>query len=350
VAAGLFTLVLRFIPNQTILETAKASARPALGASAAISAVAYGMLTLLIAQNLAARWRPAVISAGSMLLILAAFARLYLGVSLLWEELIGLAFGLAWVGLIGTIRVARRTRPLRVRPFLVIVSLVLLAGVVGQETGYAFIQLPRSVLSPAPRQIALSEWLDGGWDTLPARRIGMLGEYAHPFSLQWAGSLPALAHVLETHGWRDPPPWTLQSSLQWLTPRMDPAALPVLPHRANGQQEALVLIYVDPSGDGAHRQVVRLWRSDVVVQGDGRALPLWTGTVSDERLSRVFAILTVAKTSPITVDALRAFAAALPAVRLVREAGTAKPILITHEPQPTSEGDKASAMSEHRPM
>jgi len=317
-AAGLFTIALSLIPNHAI-PGMPAAIGPALGTSGVVSAAAYGMLALFIMRSLAVRWRPVAISGFGLLLILAAFARLYLGHSLLSEELIGLAFGLVWVGFVGMVQVARRTSPVRAAPLVAILFVVLCGGMAGQETGYNLVQAPHPITSPAPRQIALSRWLAGGWDTLPARRVGLLGGYARPFSLQWAGSPATLARLLEGAGWRRPIPWTPRSTLQWLAPRIDPAALPVLPHLANGHPEALVLIRVGMAGGGPYRLVLRLWRSDVAIDDGGHVLPLWTGTVSKERLARVLAIITVAKTGAATNDGLRALAAALPAAQEVHE-------------------------------
>lgn len=329
-AAGLLTIVLPFIPNQTVSGMAPTAIRFTLDASGAISAAAYGMVALFVARSLAVRWRPAAISAVSLLLILAAFARLYLGISLLSEELIGLAFGLVWVGFVGMIQFARRTNPMPARPLLIILPIILLAGVVTQETGYSLVQEPRSASSPPPRQITLPQWLTGGWDALPARRIGLLGGYAHPFSLQWVDSPATLAHLLGEHGWQEPTPWTPRSALQWLAPQIDPADLPVLPHLANGHPEALVLTHSALSAGGSQRQVLRLWRSDVLVENGGHMVPLWTGSISDERLSRVLAVLTIARSGPATIQDLSALAAALPAANLVRDGGM--PVVLAWAP------------------
>jgi hypothetical protein len=75
---------------------------------------------------------------------------------------------------------------------------------------------------------------------------------------------------------------------------------------------------------------LRLWRSDVLVQNGGHMVPLWTGSISDERLSRVLAVLTIARSGPATIQDLSALAAALPAARLAKDGGM--PVVLAWEP------------------
>lgn len=192
-----------------------------------------------------------------------------------------------------------------------------------QSAGYGLIKTPSPRVSSLPHPITLATWLNSAWKTLPPRRIDLLGEYARPFSLQWVGSLSTLSTMLEQHGWIKLIRWTSTSALQWLAPKIDPATLPVLPRLADGRAATLVRIDSRLSaGAGPQRLVLRLWHSNIVVQDGSHAWPLWTGTVSDEKLSRRLGVLTVATSTLATIHDLETVAAVLPASREVRISNT----------------------------
>lgn len=96
-AAAVLAVTLNLIPQPAIHYAILTASGSIPGMTGAVSAAAYGMLALFSARSLPIRWRPQLVSAFSLLL--SAFARLNLGLSLLSEELAGLAFGLVWSGL-----------------------------------------------------------------------------------------------------------------------------------------------------------------------------------------------------------------------------------------------------------
>lgn len=157
--------------------------------------------------------------------------------------------------------------------------------------------------------------------------------------MQWAGGLDGLAMELASKGWHVPVRWTIQSGLAWLAPHVSLEELPVLPHLANGHREGLVMIHpVDGNGSRA-RLVLRLWRSDVDLKGNGTpGSPLWIGTVVEERLERLMSVLTSIRAVPNLNTPREILAPALDPKRQVergaayREAGWDGVVLLGHDP------------------
>ena len=107
-----------------------------------------------------------------------------------------------------------------------------LAGVTLLTAGIVHIALAhgadmqRYAVNQPVRMMSMANWQQGGWTELPVRRVDLLGEYEEPFAMQWAGPLSRLRAVLSADGWTAPVPWTLRSSLEWLSPRASPGSLP----------------------------------------------------------------------------------------------------------------------------
>jgi undecaprenyl-diphosphatase len=164
--------------------------------------------------------------------------------------------------------------------------------------------------------MTLASWQHGGWAELPARRIDLLGEYEEPFTIQWAGPLDDLRARLSAAGWTVPVPWTLRSSLEWLSPQAGPRSLPVLPRLDGGRAEALVMVKTGGSVPLDQRLVLRLWRSDVVLSAGYASLRLWIGTVVTERIKPIASLVTIA-TGQRNIDfPLRLLHDALPSVQV----------------------------------
>jgi LssY C-terminus len=280
---------------------------------AMVAAVAYGLVGLFVSRAAPAGLRPAIASGISLVVVFGAAARLYLGLSLFSTEVIAIAFALAWLGLVGFAAQLRRPVAGRALPLGVVALAVMLAAVGAQASGFGLVPPPALPPPPPLREMALADWRAGGWASLPGSRVGLLGNYAQHFVLQWAGPLPALEEALAAQGWEPPPPWSADSVLAFLAPGIDPASLPVLPRFADGRPEALVLARVLPgTGRVPARLVLRLWPSDSVVLAGERRLPLWLGAMSVERFVRVAGALTIVRSARATPRPLATLAAALP--------------------------------------
>lgn len=310
-AAGLGFL-LRLLPYAVLPGTTGAAAIMH-NWGAMLAATAYGLLGLLYFRAVPPRFQALVASAASLVVVAGAVARLYLGLSLLSTEIVAIAFGLTWVGIAAAVAVLRSLPPSRAWPVALASLPVLLGAMAAEGAGYGLIREPPPpirVSAPAPA-MTLPAWRAGGWDTLPGSRVGLLGNYTRPFTVQWAGSTVALEHVLAAEGWQRPPDWNMQSWLHWLVPDIDPASLPVLPRFAEGRPEALILIRPLAGGGPPARLVLRLWPSNEAIVAGGKTLPLWLGILAAQHFQRIAGTLTIARTDSVGIDSLVAFAAEL---------------------------------------
>ncbi|MGH7159684.1 MAG: VTT domain-containing protein [Acetobacteraceae bacterium] len=343
--AGAFALgwLLLFLPNALPPRTGLISPWFPPSATALVAATLFGLMALIALRAAAPGFQPAIASAALLVIVFGAAARLYLGLTLLSTELIAIAFALFWIGLAAALAHLRRL-PVRSGWVASVLVIPVLCGAIAAEaTGAMRLPLPPMPARPPPYILSLAAWQDGGWDMLPGTRVGLLGNYTRPFTLQWAGTPDGLARALEARGWRRPPPWSLLSTAAWLTPGVDPIGLPVLPHFADGLPQALVLVHEAPASTGPSRLVLRLWPSNAALNSEPEPLPIWLGAITEEDFQRIAATVTIshARLAP-SLDLAR-MAMALPAARLVidrdvtpraRHSNAHAPVLLGWEPHP----------------
>ena len=275
-----------------------------------INMVLYGFLAFLIARELRPALRVSVALGAAVLIFLIAFSRLYLGAHWLSDVLGGLAFGSAWLALLGLSYLRRQTE--RIEP-----GGLLAVGCAAHIYRSHATDIQRYTVKSATQSMAAADWWASGWQQLPARRIDLTGATQEPLTFQWAGSVQSLQGALLRKGWHIPAAWTPLSTLTWFTGSADPANLPVFPFLAGGRFPSLTL--VRQSGEVAlpnSRLVLRLWAADLEVT-NGQTAPLWIGSVVEERLYHPLGFVTLVSTQP-DVDAPRkALAEALDGGRLV---------------------------------
>lgn len=270
-----------------------------------VSVALYGFLAILIAREVATRWRVATVLAAVLLVCLIGCSRLYLGVHWLSDIVAGFAFGLAWVALLGIAYLRHAPHRIRAGGLALVVGTTLIAS------GTVYVALThneavqRYAVRLPVRTMTLAAWEQGGWADLPARRFDLFGEYENPFTVQWAGSLESLKADLIRHTWTPPAPWTVRSSLEWLSPQASPGSLTVLPQLNGGRPEDLVMVRTSGLRSAGQRLVLRLWRSDVLLSDGARLLPLWIGTVVAERVQHVAWLVTIMKDEENMVAPLR---------------------------------------------
>lgn len=286
--AGGFTLALKaglkFPRPAELYEGASAFAFPS--AHVVMSVVVFGFLGILIARGTTSVWRWGAVGSIVLLIFLIALSRLYLGAHWLSDVIGGLAFGVIWLALSG-IAYTHHIAP-RVPAFglaSVALAALLIAGswqvVSGREADTV-----RYALRTKTRTLTQSAWWNEGWQTLPAWRIDLEGEYEQPFTVQWAGSRESIRRPLLQQGWREPIPLGGRNLLLWWDTALGAMALPVLPQVHDGRNEALALIRPVVGAPG-QRLVLRLWASDVVIQENVQ--PVWNGMVTREILRRPLA-------------------------------------------------------------
>ncbi|PIQ12575.1 MAG: PA-phosphatase [Hydrogenophilales bacterium CG18_big_fil_WC_8_21_14_2_50_58_12] len=247
---------------------------------ATMSIVSYGFLTVLAARELSARRRLAVLTATVLLVILIAFSRLYLGAHWLSDVLAGLAFGTAWVALLGIAYLRHPAPAFSVRGLMVVTfSALLVGGGFHIATRHAD-DTQRYAVHQNTRFMAQQDWWNVAWQTLPAWRIDIEGEYEQPITVQWAGSPEYLRRSLLATGWREPLPLSGRNFLLWFDPSRSAIELPLLPRVHDGRHEALALVRPVPG----QRLVLRLWQTDAMLRET--AQPIWVGTVTREAIIR----------------------------------------------------------------
>ncbi|MFH1817544.1 MAG: VTT domain-containing protein [Pseudomonadota bacterium] len=252
---------------------------------AAMSIVIFGFLAVLAARELSLRGQLAVYSVVVLLAGLIAFSRIYLGAHWLSDVLGGLSFGVAWVALLGIAYLRRPAPAVAAHGLLAAASIALIAAAVVHAANQRDADAVRYAIQRPSTLMAQQDWWSQGWQTLPAWRIDIEGEYEQPLSVQWAGSLEFLRARLTARGWREALPVTGKSLLLWFDTRRPAMQLPLLPRVHDGANEALALIY-PLKGKPDQRLVLRLWSSEKTLTP---RTPIWVGTVTEERISRPLA-------------------------------------------------------------
>lgn len=307
----------------------------------AVTATVYGFLALLVGRELKPSARLPLASGIALLVALIAFARLYLGAHWISGIAAGLVFALAWVAGLGIVYLSHRPRVIKASGLLGLALLSFVsAGIFNGLERYGR-DLKGYAVHITPTKMAAEEWWQGGWETLPARRIDLAGGLNEPITLQWAGTIKALKEQLVARGWREPPDWTLASLLAWLQPEPNLDELPVLTRLHNGHPTRLILVRFE-SNEGKHpaRLILRLWRSSVEISdhADG-SYRVWLGVVVEQRLYRVGSLLSFGLAVRDENAPQEELAAALAPVRAVHRAterdrsGWNGWVLLGHDPE-----------------
>ncbi|MDY7560685.1 photosystem II protein Y [Pseudomonas sp. CCC3.2] len=289
-----------------------------------VNAVLYGFLAFLIAREMRPTWRLAIALSAVTLVFLIAFSRLYLGAHWFSDVLGGLAFGSAWLALLGLSYLGRPAGCIEPKGLLAVgFSALVAAGGFNIYRNHATDSV-RYAASDRTPSMAATHWWVSGWQLLPTRRIDLTGETNEALTFQWAGDLNGLQDVLQRNGWRSSADWTPSNALNWLSVQTDPAALPAIPLFASGRLPSLTL--VRPSSNDApapSRLVLRVWAVDFKLTNE-RASALWMGSVVEERFYHPLSLVTLTSTQPGVNAPRSTLAEALDDSRLLpRPPGTA---------------------------
>lgn len=285
-----------------------------------VNMVLYGFLAFLIARTVRPMWRIPLASGAAILIFLIAFSRIYLGAHWFSDVLGGLAFGSAWLVLLGLSYLRRQDMRAEPRGLLVIGCAVLvLAGAFNIYRSHTTDTKRYAVKSLIPT-VAASDWWISGWRQFPARRINLTGEMEEPLTFQWTGSLKSLQSVLQRGNWRAAANLTPSSALSWLTPHANPVDFPVIPRFASGRLPSLTLIQSTDASPAGSRLVLRLWATGLDVT-NGQIEPLWIGSVVKERFYHPFSLFTLTFTALDANAPRSALAASLRGDKIVFRAG-----------------------------
>ncbi|MHA6181654.1 bifunctional DedA family/phosphatase PAP2 family protein [Pseudomonas mohnii] len=263
-----------------------------------VNVVLYGFLAFLIARNLNPAWRLVVALGAAILIFLIASSRLYLGAHWFSDVIGGLAFGSAWLALLGLSYLGRQVGRVEPKGLLAAgCSALILVGGLNIYRSHAT-DIDRYAVKATTPFMTATDWWASGWQQVPPRRIDLTGETEEPLSFQWAGSLENLRDVLQNHGWHDSVDWTPLNTLNWFTVQTDPAALPVIPLFASGRLPSLT--FVRPSSGNVlnnSRLVLRVWIVDFELTNE-RTSSLWMGSVVEERIYHPLSLITLTSTQP----------------------------------------------------
>lgn len=255
-----------------------------------LNLVLYGFLAFLVIREIRPTRRLPIALGATTLILAIAFSRLYLGAHWFSDVAGGLAFGTAWLILLWigyTYGVTSRIAPRGL--LLVAGATFVVAGSVSVVRSHAGDVQRYAYLRPVPT-IGETSWRNGDWRKLPVRRTGITGEPEEPMTLQWAGEPRVLADALATRGWQPSALWTVAGIANWWTTPIKATALPLLPSLAAGEFPALVRIQSGATPDT--RLVLRLWEADVaLIDATAATTPLFVGSIVEERVVRLLALL-----------------------------------------------------------
>lgn len=246
-----------------------------------LTTIVFGFFAVMVAKDISARRRKWPYLAGSGLLALICFAHFYLGRASASGILAALALATAWSSLVG-IGYRQRALP-RQHPGVLAAAFYLLAVIIAavHVHGHYHAMLEASRLAPPQREMARTEWLDGGWREMPEKRSRIGWSEVQRFDFQYAGNLDRLGQRLVEHGWRPPQDRQVPLIVTLVAARPDPERMPHLPRDYAGRPENLLLVL---PLEGRRVATVRLWTSGArLVPGEA---PVWLGQVRIERIGR----------------------------------------------------------------
>ncbi len=304
VAAKLFEIALRSGIQRTRpseLSYAGADAFSFPSGHATMAAVIFGILAVLVSHSMG-RWGRAVVYATcAVVVVVIAYSRVYLGAHWLSDVLAGLLFGTVMMAAFGVAIEAippRRIKPLGL--FAAALGVFILAGATHVATGWArasdFYAMPeRQIL------VSVSDWVERGWETLPARRIDLAGRPEEIFIAQYAGDLDVFARQLARGGWTLMPVWTWRESLPYLNPNAGLGELPPRPALHEGLKAKLTLTR-NPGGAADAREVLRVYKTDLAAAEGDIYKPIYLVSLTREVRSDGFDLYAIPALEPASPE------------------------------------------------
>ncbi len=244
------------------------------------AAAVIGFFPVLMARDLSAARRKWLYLAAALLILSIAVARLYFQLATLSATAAALLLASGWALIVGIGYRVRASAWYPARgPIVVFVVLYFCAlGAAVWLHGPATL----TALTPAPERIAMTEteWLAGGWRSLPRHRSRIGGRASETFDGQWAACGGELQGALAQAGWhRQAPVGTARLLLEMLHPKPSPDRLPLL--RKDFQGRAADELFSRPLPSG-RRMVLRLWDSGLRLEHE---TPVWLVEATIEQIT-----------------------------------------------------------------
>jgi undecaprenyl-diphosphatase len=277
---------------------------------ATMSAVIFGILAVLVSHSMGRWGRALVYAICAIVVVMIAYSRLYLGAHWLSDVLAGLLFGTVMMAAFGV--AIEAIPPRRIKPvglfasalgvFVVVGGLHVATGLGRAHEFYAMPQ--RQLLLP------VAQWIDTGWETLPARRIDLAGRPEEYFIAQFAGDPAVLARGLEARGWSAVPVWSWRESLPYLNPNAKLAELPPRPALHEGLKAKLTLVR-RPESSPDMREVLRLYKTGLAAAEGSLYKPIYLVSLTREVRSDGFELYAIPATAAASAEDVAELRAAL---------------------------------------
>jgi len=277
---------------------------------ATLATATYGFLAILLARDVQPPYRLGIYIFASLLILLIAFSRLYLGAHWLTDVVGGMLLGLAWAALLGI--AYRRHAPAKYfrRADLTFIGSLLMVCLLAYPGFMHYRQFAQYQPTPPHYFMAEQAWLESGWQAIPSVRQDLRGHNDFVFNLQWMGDAEKITATLEATDWHSAST-NVRHYFNWFNPSVSPNELPLLPHVHDGQYEDIRFSKTIPSD---RLLVIRLWQSQIEIQNTQSKQPLWFGYISEMEKVEHFGLRYLA-TTPDMITPLQWLQTNLPGIR-----------------------------------
>ena len=285
--------------------------------------VTLGVLAVLASHGLRSWGKAVVFAAVGSAVIAVAYSRIYLGAHWMSDVLGGFLFGSVMIAAFGI--AIEAVPPRRIKPVGLTIATMLafaLAGTLHISRDYpanADIYAPREAIVLYDRE----QWESGSWASLPRQRIDLAGHSDEPFSVQWAGDPTPLGEMLGQQGWTEQSKWSWTLGLAYLDPQRGLADLS--PRPALHQGRLADLTWTKPAtGQPDERQVLRAWKTDVMIGIGEKTYPVYVMSLMRERLRHglnLYAVPSPVLPEPAERDGLAALIRSISGIRVIEPRG-----------------------------
>ncbi|MDF2373141.1 MAG: VTT domain-containing protein [Rhizobiaceae bacterium] len=251
------------------------------------SAVIFGIIAVLLAHNLRIRARLSVYFAALALIGSIALSRVYVGAHWPSDVLAGVLFGLS---IVAALAYFLRNRTLHLQGPLLSAMLifVFLAALAVNYDQNALKWTKAYAYRPIALSVPFEEWINGGWQALPDRRVTFEGDAGEKLDIQTAVPIADLKTRLSQLGWNEDTYSAFSRFLETTLPSNQPLSDRATLARYNEGQAPIVVMTRAPAEDSPKRLVLRLWSTinqiGSQIARDTSTTPILVGSISTETL------------------------------------------------------------------